>query len=129
MESRESDIEQINQKMNKVNEIYKDLGNIVGGQQDQIDAIEDTMADSNNKAAHGLEQLERANRPWFGGKKTEGHEEAYTAETTWGDSFYDGWQEFQNDMEAIGNDIAAKGRALQMLFCGVGGVIPDTTID
>jgi t-SNARE complex subunit (syntaxin) len=59
MQSREEDIQQINQKMNKVNEIYKDLGNLVSSQQDQIDEIEDAVADSNQNAEYGLDQLER----------------------------------------------------------------------
>ena len=52
MKSREEDIQQINQKMNKVNEIYKDLGNLVSSQQDQIDGIEDAVADSNQNAEY-----------------------------------------------------------------------------
>lgn len=130
MQSRENDIQQINQKMNTVNEIYKDLGSLVAGQQDQVDEIEDAVADSNNNAAYGLDQLERANRPWFGGKKAEGDAEATgdetaAAEKSWSDSF----KELQTDMEAIGNDIATKSKAnllaAQMLFCGAfGGGVP-----
>jgi hypothetical protein len=141
MKSREEDIQQINQKMNKVNEIYKDLGNLVSTQQDQIDEIEDAVAGSNQNAEYGLDQLERANRPWFGGsggkgKNGEGEvradgnaKAASEEEKTWSDTWAESYAEFQRDMQAIGNDIAAKGKYLQMCFCGAfGGAVADNTL-
>ena len=124
MQSREDDIQQINQKMNKVNEIYKDLGNLVGSQQDQIDEIEDAAADADSRAANGLDQLQRANRPWFGGKK-QPQQEAEAAEKSWSDSIMDSMKEMKSDMDAIGNDVAKKSKAsilaAQMMFCGAFG--------
>ena len=147
MKSREEDIQQINTKMNKVNEIYKDLGNLVSSQQDQIDEIEDTVADSNQNAEYGLDQLERANRPWFGGRggggggdgkgqsgegdaAADGNGTAPSEEDkTWGDTWAESYAEFQRDMQEIGNDIAAKGKYLQMCFCGAfGGAVVDNTL-
>jgi len=149
MQSREEDIQQINQKMNKVNEIYKDLGNLVSSQQDQIDEIEDAVADSNQNAESGLDQLERANRPWFGGRGGggkdnkngdgdgdgeaaaggDGNGEASAEEKSWGDAWTESYAEFQRDMNEIGNDIVAKGRHLQLCFCGAfGGAVVDSTL-
>ena len=145
MKSREEDIQQINTKMNKVNEIYKDLGNLVSSQQDQIDEIEDAVADSNQNAEYGLDQLERANRPWFGGRgggndgkgksgeadaAADGNGTAPSEEDkTWGDTWAESYAEFQRDMQEIGNDIAAKGKYLQMCFCGAfGGAVVDNTL-
>ena len=145
MQSREEDIQQINQKMNKVNEIYKDLGNLVSSQQDQIDEIEDAVADSNQNAEYGLDQLERANRPWFGGRGGggkdnnkngdgeaaggDGNGDAPTEEKTWTDTWAESYAEFQRDMTEIGNDIATKSRHLQLCLCGAfGGAVVDNTL-
>mmetsp|Transcript_48405 Transcript_48405/g.58593 ORF Transcript_48405/g.58593 Transcript_48405/m.58593 type:complete len:270 (+) Transcript_48405:126-935(+) len=61
MREREEEIRNINKGMHTVNEIYKDLANIVGSQQEDIDQIETTMEDTNEKAKSGLTHIEKAN--------------------------------------------------------------------
>mmetsp|Transcript_19254 Transcript_19254/g.27444 ORF Transcript_19254/g.27444 Transcript_19254/m.27444 type:complete len:293 (-) Transcript_19254:91-969(-) len=61
MREREEEIRKINQGMRTVNEIYKDLSNIVSEQQEDIDKVEMHMEQSNMNAKQGLEQLEKAN--------------------------------------------------------------------
>ena len=59
--SRAEEISNINRGMSTVNQIYKDLANIVGGQQDEIDMVEDQMEHANRSANRGLTQIEKAN--------------------------------------------------------------------
>ena len=61
MREREEEIRNINKGMHQVNEIYKDLAHIVGGQQEQIDTIETQMEESRNNAESGLSQVQQAN--------------------------------------------------------------------
>lgn len=61
MREREEEIRGINRGMHQVNEIYKDLAHIVGGQQEQIDQIETQMEDSKINAEKGLEHVTKAN--------------------------------------------------------------------
>jgi t-SNARE complex subunit (syntaxin) len=61
MREREQEIRTINRGMHQVNEIYKDLAQIVGSQQEQIDSIETQMDDSRANAESGLKQVEKAN--------------------------------------------------------------------
>lgn len=61
MHERESAIMEINKKMHDVNEIYKDLGNIVSQQQELIDNAENAIEDSRLNLKSGLNQLEKAN--------------------------------------------------------------------
>lgn len=61
MREREQEIRNINKGMHTVNEIYKDLAHIVGGQQEQIDQIEGQMEDARNNAESGLSQVQKAN--------------------------------------------------------------------
>lgn len=61
MRERENEIRTINKGMHTVNEIYKDLAMIVGGQQEQIDQIENQMEDARDNAESGLEQVQKAN--------------------------------------------------------------------
>ena len=64
MREREQEIRNINKGMHTVNEIYKDLANIVGGQQEQIDQIEGQMEDARNNAESGLSQVQKANEKY-----------------------------------------------------------------
>jgi t-SNARE complex subunit (syntaxin) len=64
MREREEEIRSINQGMHKVNEIYKDLANIVSSQQEDIDCIETQMEDANANAQSGLRQVEKANEKY-----------------------------------------------------------------
>ena len=61
MREREQELLDINHKMNVVNEIYKDLGQVVDGQQEQIDGIENQFGVASSNAQRGLEWLEKAN--------------------------------------------------------------------
>ena len=61
MQQREGEIRTIQQKMNVVNEIYKDLGQVVDDQGTQINNVEDTFNRSNLNTQKGLEQLTKAN--------------------------------------------------------------------
>ena len=54
MREREEEIRNINRGMHQVNEIYKDLAHIVGGQQEQIDTTETQMEESKANAEKGL---------------------------------------------------------------------------
>ena len=60
MREREEEIRNINRGMHQVNEIYKDLAHIVGGQQEHIDTIETQMEDARGNAESGLQQVEKA---------------------------------------------------------------------
>ena len=61
MREREGEIKDISEKMHQVNEIYRDLGEIVGQQQDQIDQLEGQFGDAADTTRRGLERIERAN--------------------------------------------------------------------
>jgi len=61
MREREEEIRNINKGMHQVNEIYKDLAQIVEGHQYQIDEIGNHMGDANKNAENGLIQFEKAN--------------------------------------------------------------------
>jgi len=61
MQQREGEIRTIQQKMNVVNEIYKDLGKVVDEQSTQINNVEDTFNRSKQNTKMGLEQLSKAN--------------------------------------------------------------------
>jgi len=60
MREREEEVRKINQGMHQVNEIYKDLANIVSYQQDQVDEVETHMEKANKNAESGLKQIEKA---------------------------------------------------------------------
>jgi t-SNARE complex subunit (syntaxin) len=64
MREREQEIRNINKGMHTVNEIYKDLAHIVGGQQEQIDQIEGQMEDARTNAESGLSQVQKANEKY-----------------------------------------------------------------
>lgn len=133
MLKREAEIQQITEKMNAVNEIYKDLGNIVTEQQDLIDAVENMVDESDQNAAYGLDQLERANKGWTNPFKMGQHGEDSMDRKKVQDGNHIksdeseptcecGLGEFQEDMEAIGNGFAARFKALDLaikaICCG-----------
>lgn len=60
MREREEEVRNINKGMHQVNEIYKDLANIVTFQQEQVDEVEVTMEQANKNAESGLKQIEKA---------------------------------------------------------------------
>ncbi len=60
LQEREEEILAINQSVVKVNEIFRDLGELVSRQQEDIDAIEENVQHSHAAAKSGLEQVEKA---------------------------------------------------------------------
>jgi t-SNARE complex subunit (syntaxin) len=60
MREREEEVRNINKGMHQVNEIYKDLADLVSFQQDQVDEVEITMEQANKNAESGLKQIEKA---------------------------------------------------------------------
>jgi len=60
MQQRETELRDINRQMHAVNEIYKDLGEVVEQQQDQIDEVEDKFAGAADATRRGLEQIDKA---------------------------------------------------------------------
>ncbi|KAL3785879.1 hypothetical protein HJC23_008767 [Cyclotella cryptica] len=61
MREREEELRDINRRMHVVNQIYKDLGEVVDQQQEQIDVIENRFGMATDNTRRGLEQLEKAN--------------------------------------------------------------------
>jgi hypothetical protein len=60
LREREEELLQINQSVVKVNEIFRDLGELVARQQEDIDGIEQNVERSHAAARSGLEQVEKA---------------------------------------------------------------------
>ncbi|TFJ84293.1 hypothetical protein NSK_004284 [Nannochloropsis salina CCMP1776] len=60
LQEREEEIVAINQSVVKVNEIFRDLGELVSRQQEDIDAIEQNVQHSHAAAKSGLEQVAKA---------------------------------------------------------------------
>ncbi|KAL7507572.1 hypothetical protein ACHAXN_004737 [Cyclotella atomus] len=61
MREREEEIRNIHKGMHQVNEIYKDLANLVDNQQEGIDQIETQMEGAKDNTATGLKHIEKAN--------------------------------------------------------------------
>ncbi|KAH8075952.1 hypothetical protein JL720_10411 [Aureococcus anophagefferens] len=59
---REREIERISGQVSTVNAIYRDLASLVGSQQDDVDEIEQLVAQSHDRTVKGQRQLERAVR-------------------------------------------------------------------
>lgn len=72
MQQREEELRDINRKMHVVDEIYKDLGEIVGQQQETIDGLEDQFERTEESTRRGLEQLEKANKKYDRRKQKKG---------------------------------------------------------
>ena len=62
MQQREEELMDIHRKMHVVNEIYKELGDVVEGQQEHIDEIENKFGGAAEHTRRGLEQIENANK-------------------------------------------------------------------
>ena len=61
-EEREREIERISGQVSTVNQIYRDLAGLVGAQQEDVDEIENLVAQSHERTIKGQRQLERAVR-------------------------------------------------------------------
>jgi t-SNARE complex subunit (syntaxin) len=53
-------IQEIHQTVSQVNECFKDLADIVAGQQNEIDAVESMIERSHQHARSGLSHVEKA---------------------------------------------------------------------
>lgn len=60
MQERESEIAEINEKVKTVNEIYKDLAELIDGQQDLIDKIDISLEEGNAYTKAGINNYEEA---------------------------------------------------------------------
>mmetsp|Transcript_16648 Transcript_16648/g.33969 ORF Transcript_16648/g.33969 Transcript_16648/m.33969 type:complete len:237 (+) Transcript_16648:160-870(+) len=60
MREREEEIRGIHQTVTKVNEVFKDLADIVHEQQQEIDAVQSMIGRSHEHAQSGLRQVEKA---------------------------------------------------------------------
>ena len=69
MQQREQELLDIHRKMHVVDEIYKDLGEIVGQQQEMIDEVENQFQRAEESTRRGLEQIEKANKKYDKRKK------------------------------------------------------------
>lgn len=61
MQEREGELKDIHHKMNVVNEIYKDLGEVVSTQGEQIDQLETQFGRAAESTRKGCEQISKAN--------------------------------------------------------------------
>lgn len=60
LQEREEEIREINQNVHKVNEIFKDLANLVDKQQHEVDQISELVEKSHQHAEKGLDQVQKA---------------------------------------------------------------------
>jgi len=72
MQQREKELLDIHHKMHVVDAIYKDLGEIVGQQQEQIDTLENQFERAEDSTRRGLEQIEKANKKYDRRKQKKG---------------------------------------------------------
>jgi len=107
MREREQELRDINQKMHVVNEIYKDLGEVVSGQQEQIDTIENQFGNAAENSRRGLEQLEKANSK--GQKKNPDTNDEDKDETRQDECQFFLLKYIQNKMCAIGKMVSICG--------------------
>lgn len=62
LQEREEEIREINQSVHKVNEIFRDLANLVDKQQHEVDQISELVEKSHQHAEKGLDQVQKAAR-------------------------------------------------------------------
>jgi hypothetical protein len=108
MREREEELRDINRKMHVVNEIYKDLGEVVDGQQEQIDTIEDQFGRGSDNTKRGLEQLEKANSK--GKKKSDAIQDGEETEGQDDCQFFS-LKYVQNKISSIGKMVSVCGGA------------------
>ncbi|CAM9136760.1 unnamed protein product [Pylaiella littoralis] len=61
IQETEEELQQINKSLYKVNEIYRDLANIVDQQQEAVETIETNTEGAHARAQEGLNQVQKAN--------------------------------------------------------------------
>lgn len=64
IEERASEMLEINKKMHKVQDIYKDLAALISDQQDLIDNIDKNIDDANAYTKDGVEQIDQARQAY-----------------------------------------------------------------
>jgi hypothetical protein len=107
MREREQELQDINHKMHVVNEIYKDLGEVVDQQQEQIDNIEDQFARTSDNTRRGLEQLEKANAK--GSKKNNEKQEGEEGDAQEGECQFFMLKYIQNKINSMGKMMSVCG--------------------
>mmetsp|Transcript_44853 Transcript_44853/g.136980 ORF Transcript_44853/g.136980 Transcript_44853/m.136980 type:complete len:386 (-) Transcript_44853:415-1572(-) len=150
MREREEEMQKINNQVHTVNAIYKDLGQLVHSQQEQIDQLEANLETSKDNTQQGLEQLEEANgpskwrRPFQQGQTGQqesndrGEEVSDKNGTSEQGGFSFRWPgqfeslredmgEVQNDISSIINGIMRKGKLL-LLSCSAMGDVSNSPI-
>mmetsp|Transcript_20265 Transcript_20265/g.63696 ORF Transcript_20265/g.63696 Transcript_20265/m.63696 type:complete len:292 (+) Transcript_20265:95-970(+) len=60
LQEREDEIREINRNVHKVNEIFRDLANLVDKQQHEVDQISELVEKSHQHAEKGLDQVQKA---------------------------------------------------------------------
>lgn len=139
---REEEMQKINSKMHKVNEIYQELAALVEGQQDNIDAVEENVQDAKEGVEGGLRHIEYArdrlcavgdesyNTPQCGGGMGDVAEEDISSRRKgkrsgkihdaeifhWSMPF----QTFHKDIKSVQKDIFGMGNDLASFRCGDG---------
>jgi len=120
MRAREAELREINKKMHTVMTIYKELGQIVGDQTEDVNKAESKINDSKQKAQEGASIFESANLGLIENWKkylefdeeplTTGVERQPTFHWTMPlETFHDDMKSVQNDIFSLGNDLVGKG--------------------
>lgn len=129
MHQRQEELQDINRKMHVVNEIYKDLGEVVEQQQEDIDVVEQQIGDASDHAKKGLEQLECANNSKCTSVTKSSTENKSEEDLQRQGSFSGLASRVVEDVTAMGSDIAAKigemGKIASM--CGAGSALTAVT--
>jgi len=142
---REDEIKKISHKMQQVNDIYQDLAELVDGQQEQIDAVEENIHTSKHSVDEGLKHIEYARdrlcvmgddgfeAPQCGGmediegrprgKHSNGRSHpSYHGEGGEGCNW--SFRSLQKDILGLGNDLASLGCTFtENIECGRGGSV------
>ena len=128
MREREAELDTMNKSMHKVSEIYNELACIVDGQQDDIDALDDSVRDSKASVDAGYEQIScLMDRQHLCGAMSFGMDDLYDGEEKLehslsppvlekGQSFdwYMPFETLGEDMSAVHRDIVGLGKDIIM---------------
>lgn len=121
MKERSTEMVEINEKMHKVNDIYKDLATLISDQQVLIDNIDKNIDDANAYTKDGVEQIDEARQAYenpiladpFGDKLTprdkKNKQKQAFASRQERESFTlcEPFAKFQEDMKVVIHDIKA----------------------
>lgn len=135
MREREAEIENMNNSMHKVNDIYQELGRIVQDQQEQIDKVGDHIGDAKATTRAGVDRL-RQEFPYCGNvdfsEPATRPKVRTDEEFRWSMPFEtigdDIREVVQHDLVGLGNDIISLSRtrsfkrATSLLQCSSGSI-------